>query len=110
MIPEVARVAGTRRETADTWTLELEPPPGRDAWVYRPGQFNMLYVFGIGEVPISISGSMRMVSGSRPTSASSVNGFINQAIAVSVPATSTMPTTAIANTFQYTNACASRRR
>jgi NAD(P)H-flavin reductase len=59
MIPEVARIAGTRRETADTWTLELEPPPGRDAWAYRPGQFNMLYVFGIGEVPISISGSAR---------------------------------------------------
>jgi NAD(P)H-flavin reductase len=59
MIPEVVRVAGARRETADTWTLELEPPPGRDAWTYRPGQFNMLYAFGVGEVPISISGSVR---------------------------------------------------
>ena len=59
MIPEVARVAGARRETADVWTLELEPPPGQDAWSWRPGQFNMLYAFGIGEVPISISGSAR---------------------------------------------------
>jgi len=48
MIPEVVRVAATRRETADTWTLELEPPPGEDTWAYRPGQFNMLYAFGIG--------------------------------------------------------------
>ncbi len=32
MIPEVARIAGARRETADTWTLELEAPAGRDAW------------------------------------------------------------------------------
>lgn len=59
MIPEVARVAGARRETADVWTLELEPPPGQDAWTWRPGQFNMLYAFGIGEAPISISGSAR---------------------------------------------------
>jgi NAD(P)H-flavin reductase len=59
MIPEVVQVAGSRRETADTWTLEIEPPPGRDAWAYRPGQFNMLYAFGVGEVPISISGSAR---------------------------------------------------
>jgi len=59
MIPEVVRVAGTRRETADTWTLELEPPAGQDVWAYRPGQFNMLYAFGIGEVPISVSGSLR---------------------------------------------------
>ena len=59
MIPAVARVAATRREMADTWTLELEPAPGQDAWGYRPGQFNMLYAFGVGEVPISISGSAR---------------------------------------------------
>jgi len=57
MTPLVTRVSGVHRETADTWTLELEPPAGESAWSYRAGQFNMLYAFGIGEVPISISGS-----------------------------------------------------
>ncbi|MFJ9370057.1 FAD/NAD(P)-binding protein [Nocardia sp. NPDC101769] len=49
------RVTGTRRESADTFTLELEPPQGH-TFVFRPGQFNMLGAFGTGEVPISISG------------------------------------------------------
>jgi NAD(P)H-flavin reductase len=44
------------RETADTFSLELTPPPGAAGFTFEPGQFNMLYVFGVGEVPISISG------------------------------------------------------
>lgn len=45
------------RETADVVTIDipveqLETAPAR----FKPGQFNMLYVFGVGEVPISISG------------------------------------------------------
>jgi NAD(P)H-flavin reductase len=57
MTPAIARVAAVHRETADSWTLALDPPAGQGAWVYRAGQFNMLYAFGVGEVPISISGS-----------------------------------------------------
>jgi NAD(P)H-flavin reductase len=38
-------------------TLELEPPGG--ALPFAPGQFNMLYAFGVGEVPISLSGDPR---------------------------------------------------
>lgn len=53
MVPVPARVAGTRRETHDTRTLELEPPPGLET--FAPGQFAMLYAFGIGEAPISVS-------------------------------------------------------
>jgi len=48
-------VERTQRETADTFTLELLPQGG-GRFPFAPGQFNMLYVFGIGEVPISISG------------------------------------------------------
>jgi len=44
-----------RRETADTVTLSLATAPGKP-FTFAPGQFNMLYVFGAGEVPISISG------------------------------------------------------
>lgn len=52
--PEACRVLRRLRETADTWTLELEPP--RQGFAFAPGQFTMLYAFGAGEVPISISG------------------------------------------------------
>src|SRR5690242_5852225 len=53
--PRPFRVVRRRRETADTWTLELEPLDGPPLDV-RAGQFTMLYAFGIGEVPISVSG------------------------------------------------------
>jgi len=54
MHPVPCRVRSVRRELDDTVTLELEPP--RDPWGFAPGQFTMLYAFGVGEVPISISG------------------------------------------------------
>lgn len=44
------------RETDDTFTLLLRPEDERAVLRFGPGQFNMLYVFGVGEVPISISG------------------------------------------------------
>ena len=47
------RVTATRQESHDTVTLELEPPA---PFGFEPGQFNMLRMPGIGEVPISISG------------------------------------------------------
>ncbi len=46
-------VAAVRRETADVVTLGLTPA---GPFAFLPGQFNMLSVPGIGEVPISISG------------------------------------------------------
>jgi anaerobic sulfite reductase subunit B len=54
MTPRPFRVVARRRETSDTWTLELEPVDG-PALAAQPGQFTMLYAFGIGEVPISVS-------------------------------------------------------
>ena len=45
-----------KRETADTYTLELTRADGAADFAFAPGQFNMLYAFGAGEVPISISG------------------------------------------------------
>jgi NAD(P)H-flavin reductase len=46
-------VTGFRQETSDVVTLDLAPPA---PFSFEPGQFNMLYLPGIGEVPISISG------------------------------------------------------
>jgi NAD(P)H-flavin reductase len=56
MVPEPWQVRRTRRETHDTFTLELESGEARDGFHFLAGQFNMLYMFGVGEVPISISG------------------------------------------------------
>ena len=55
LAPSPFRVVRRARETADTWTLVLEPAGGV-ALEPAPGQFTMLYAFGIGEVPISVSG------------------------------------------------------
>lgn len=56
MVPRPFRLRGVRRENADTSTLEIEPADGREPPSFSPGQFNMIYAFGAGEVPISISG------------------------------------------------------
>jgi NAD(P)H-flavin reductase len=55
MLPRPFRVASTRADTADTVTLALKAEDG-EGLHFAPGQFTMLYVFGVGEVPISISG------------------------------------------------------
>jgi NAD(P)H-flavin reductase len=55
MAPSTYLVAGRRRDTADTCTLQLEPRNGRIE-APAPGQFTMLYAWGVGEVPISVSG------------------------------------------------------
>ncbi len=54
MLPLSCRVAANDWETHDTFTLRLEPPEG--SFDFSPGQFNMLYGFGMGESAISISG------------------------------------------------------
>ena len=56
MCPEPYCVTSVSRETHDTFTLSLEPVNGVRATGFAPGQFSMLYVFGVGELPISISG------------------------------------------------------
>ena len=52
-VPQPLRVARVRRESADVATLDLAPA---SPFLFAAGQFNMLYVFGLGEVAISISG------------------------------------------------------
>jgi NAD(P)H-flavin reductase len=56
MLAESYVVRRMQQETYDTFTFELEPKDKTRAFSFAPGQFNMLYVFGVGEVPISISG------------------------------------------------------
>src|SRR5690242_18944285 len=62
MLPHRYRVNGRWAENADTATLAQRPvdgplPPS------RPGQFSILYAFGVGEVRISVSGIPSTVAG-----------------------------------------------
>jgi NAD(P)H-flavin reductase len=54
MVPRVARLRRRRRDIAQVWTLDIESEAA--AVEFAPGQFNMLTVFGVGEVAVSISG------------------------------------------------------
>lgn len=54
MAPQYLAIGGVRRETDDTFTIEMNVENGWPGFL--PGQFNMLYLHGTGEVPISISG------------------------------------------------------
>ena len=55
MLPRIARTRRRRRDGPAVWTLDIEMEDGgRPA--FAPGQFNMLTAFGVGEVPISVSG------------------------------------------------------
>lgn len=56
MLPRPFRVARKTVETFDTVTLDLTPVDDGPPLAFSPGQFTMVYVFGIGEVPLSISG------------------------------------------------------
>jgi len=57
MTPLPYRVVRKQRENHDNWTLVLEPVDEAIEPI-APGQFTMLYVFGVGEVPISTSGDL----------------------------------------------------
>jgi NAD(P)H-flavin reductase len=55
MAPIAFTVSERDRDTVDTWTLALEPASGEGPSI-AAGQFMMVTVFGVGEVPISVSG------------------------------------------------------
>ncbi len=55
MIPQLYRIERRTEEYPGTFTLQLSAEQG-PAMTFSPGQFNMLYAFGAGEVPISMSG------------------------------------------------------
>ena len=59
LLPVPHRVVDVRRDTADTMTIALEPIHGMPP-PFLPGQVDMLYAFGTGEVPISISSSTQV--------------------------------------------------
>lgn len=56
MLPGPVVLRHRRRETHDTFTLTFDLPGRAHGMPFAPGQFTMLYLFGAGEVPVSISG------------------------------------------------------
>lgn len=56
MVPRPHYVRGVRQESADTFTMELKATDGSGGGAFAPGQFNMLYAFGVGDAALSISG------------------------------------------------------
>lgn len=56
MLPSLFRIHRVLKESYDTFTVELVSLEGYQTFPFTPGQFNMVYVFGVGEIPISISG------------------------------------------------------
>ena len=57
MVPLPHRILKIHRETEDVFTIETQPEDNEPNLHFTPGQFNMIYVFGVGEVPLSISGN-----------------------------------------------------
>lgn len=56
MLPRRWKIEKRIRETHDTFTLILSAIESDNDFRFDCGQFNMLYLYGTGEVPISISG------------------------------------------------------
>ena len=77
--PRLLEVKARRKETHDTVSLDLDDPAG----TYGPGQFNMLYAFGKGEVPVSISA----VHGERITHTVRSVGLVTGALTSTTPGT-----------------------
>jgi NAD(P)H-flavin reductase len=56
LLPLEAEIVARTRESGNIFSLHLRllDDAARMAFRYAPGQFNMLYLYGVGEVPISI--------------------------------------------------------
>ncbi|MGG7569338.1 FAD/NAD(P)-binding protein [Streptomyces sirii] len=75
LVPVPYRVVGRTDETPDTAEIVLEPvasalPP------FVPGQFAMVYAFGVGDIPLSLSG----IDGQRLTHTIRAVGAVSRAL------------------------------
>ncbi|MFF7716821.1 FAD/NAD(P)-binding protein [Streptomyces sp. NPDC007988] len=76
LTPLPYRVVDRRDETHDTVTLVLEPV-GEAMSPFTPGQFAMVYAFGVGEIPVSVS---RIPDGQRLTHTVRAVGAVTRAL------------------------------
>lgn len=82
MLPRPYRVVASQQETADTWTIDFQACDGKRL-EFAPGQFTMVYVFGVGEVPLSIAGGA--TSDNRITHTVRAVGAVTEAICTLQP-------------------------
>ncbi|TVT48418.1 oxidoreductase [Amycolatopsis rhizosphaerae] len=75
LVPLPYRVIGRAADTADTATLVLEPE-GEALPPFEPGQFAMVYAFGVGDIPVSVSA----IDGVRLTHTVRAVGAISRAV------------------------------
>jgi len=64
LVPTPYVVRERWNETADVFSMALEPADAASLRPGAPGQFNMLWAFGVGEAPISLSGCAAETEGS----------------------------------------------
>ncbi|MGX4688063.1 FAD/NAD(P)-binding protein [Streptomyces sp. JNUCC 63] len=76
LVPLPHRLVSRRRETADTVTFELKPV-GAGLKPFVPGQYAMLYAFGVGEIPVSVC---RMAEGRRLAHTVRAVGAVSRAL------------------------------
>ncbi len=57
MVPTPATITSVKEESSNTrtYTLQIDDPELRGKYRFQPGQFNMIYLFGVGEAAISVS-------------------------------------------------------
>jgi NAD(P)H-flavin reductase len=56
LVPKCYKIQSISQDAHDVFTIVLEKPQSEWGQTFLPGQFNMLYQFGFGEVAITISG------------------------------------------------------
>jgi anaerobic sulfite reductase subunit B len=83
-LPHPYRVAARRVDTPDTVTVELAPD-GAPLPAFAPGQFAMLTAYGIGEVPISLSGLPEPGDAPRLTHTLRAVGAVTRALHATAP-------------------------
>ena len=79
MVPSPFVIRRVQKETYDVFTIELEPADDPKDFPFAAGQFNMLYVFGVGEIPISLSSDPRAAGTLKHTTR--VVGTVTKALA-----------------------------
>ncbi|MFR9757108.1 FAD/NAD(P)-binding protein [Streptomyces sp. TR06-5] len=77
LVPLAHRVVERHPEARGTVTLVLEPDGGAALSPFAPGQFAMLYAFGVGEIPVSVS---RSSDGHRLTHTVRAAGAVSRAL------------------------------
>lgn len=56
MVPELYHVESNVADASDIFTITMTPKEKGKRIGFLPGQFNMVYHFGYGEIPLSVSG------------------------------------------------------